>query len=58
LGKPGIHRAFSEFVVHTPTVASRALAAVGTRRVAEPDLGKPSKTIKPSNDPSDAYLTI
>jgi hypothetical protein len=28
LGKSGIHQAFGEFVVHTPTVAPQALAAV------------------------------
>jgi len=28
LRKSGIHQAFGEFVVHTPTVASQALAAV------------------------------
>src|SRR5262245_42187904 len=45
LGKSGIHQAFGEFVVHTPTVAPQALAPVVRGEVAKPDLGKPSKTI-------------
>jgi hypothetical protein len=53
LRKSGIHQAFGEFVVHTPTTSSCCSAA---RRVAKPDLGKLSKTIKPSNHRSDGYL--
>jgi hypothetical protein len=33
LGKSGIHQAFGEFVVHTPTVASQALSAVLRREL-------------------------
>ena len=49
LRKSGIHQAFGEFVVHTPSVAITSSCCSGARRVAKPDLGKPSKTIKPSD---------
>jgi hypothetical protein len=55
LGKPGIHQAFGEFIVHTRTVAAQAFAAVLRGELPTSDLGKPP-TIKTSNHRSDGYL--
>ena len=56
LRKSGIHQAFGEFVVHTPTVAIASFCCSAARRVAKPDLGKLSKTIKPSHHRGGGYL--
>jgi hypothetical protein len=52
LGKSSIHQVSGEFVVHTPTVAPQALAAVRGELLAR----RAAQTIKPSNHPSDGYL--
>jgi hypothetical protein len=55
LRKSRIHQAFCEFVLHTPTVAPRALAAV-LRGVLPARSWQAAQAIKPSSHPTDGYL--